>query len=98
MKGHYSANKIAKDIVLNMDKSEESYQNIVKFLNEDKNRLGLEGDDSDYLQTVALQMQISDEFVDFVNSTDWLQYDDDKTKIPNLSLHARLRAIDRFAL
>lgn len=98
MKGHYSANKIAKDIVLNMDKSEESYQNIVKFLNADKNRLGLEGDDSDYLQTVALQMQIPDEFVDFVNSTDWLQYDDDKTKIPNLSLHARLRAIDRFAL
>lgn len=97
-KGYYSANEIAKDIVLNMDKSDESYQNILKLLNVDKNFLGLESDDSYYLRAVALQMQIPDEFVGFVNSTDWMKYDDDNTKIPNLSLHARLRAIDRFAL
>ena len=45
-----------------------------------------------------LRLSRSKEFVEFVRSNDWIQYDKNGNEIPALGLHARLRTIDRFAL
>ncbi|MBE7704798.1 MAG: hypothetical protein E7Z90_03160 [Cyanobacteria bacterium SIG29] len=92
----YDARKIAEELVFKMKFSSESYQNISRLLNLEKTQLGLGEDASDYLHIKAIKESLPKEFVDFVNSTDWLDFSTQGT--PNLSLHAKLRAIDRFGL
>lgn len=53
---------------------------------------------SDYLYVKAIERQIPNKFVDFINSNSWVKFDKKSSKVPNIQLHARLRAIDRFAL
>ena len=92
----FSSKNIAEEIVFKMKKSSESYQNIIRLLQLDKKSLGLDEELPDYLYIRALIQVLPEEFVDFVNSNDWIKYSNDD--VANLSLHARLRAIDRFAL
>ena len=94
----FSSYQIADEIVRTMSNENEAYHNITKFLNADKESLGLEEDASENLHVKVLQSKLPEEFVEFVNSDEWLKYSDDQTKIPNLTFHARLRAIDRFAM
>ena len=94
----FSSYQIADEIVRTMSNEKEAYQNITKFLNADKKALGLAEDVPENLHVEMLKSKLSQEFVEFVNSDEWLKYSDDQTKIPNLTFHARLRAIDRFAM
>lgn len=94
----YSAFNIAHDIVVKKDKSDESYQNIVRIFGLEKDNLKLPQDCSDYIYIEAIAKTLPKEFIEFVNSDEWLDYKYDGETIPNLALHARLRAIDRFAL
>ncbi len=95
----YRAKKIAEEIAFKMNISDESYQNLTRLLGLNKSELGLKEDASEYLHVKAIQENLPKEFVDFVNSSDWLQYGENGTEeTPSLILHARLRAIDRFAL
>lgn len=92
----YSRFQIAVEYANKVVKSDESYSNITEKLKLDRRSLGLKDDCSDYLYIRALEHALPDEFVDFVNSNSWISDNDDN--IPNLSLHARLRMIDRFGL
>lgn len=95
-KNSYSKFQIAKEFTDRVNKTDESYTNLMQKLGLDKKTLELEDNCSDYLYIKAVEQALPDEFVSFVNSNDWLEID--KDKVPNLSLHARLRLIDRFAL
>jgi hypothetical protein len=95
---NYPAFRIAQDIVARKSTNNESYQNIKRLLNLEKSDLGIPDDCSDYIYINAIEQVLPKEFIDFVNSNDWLQYSEEKDKTPNVVLHARLRAIDRFAL
>lgn len=96
---HFRAKKIAEEIVFKMNSSSESYHNLTRLLGLEKSSLGLKEDASEYLHIKAIQEKLPEEFVDFVNSNEWLNFNDDENEItPSLILHARLRAIDRFAL
>ena len=90
--------RIAKEIALRVGKTEESYQNIVRLLNIDKESLRLDPNCSSYVYIRAIQDCLPKEFIEFVRSNDWIQYDKNGNEIPALGLHARLRTIDRFAL
>lgn len=90
--------RIAKELVDKIGTTDESYSNIARVLKLDKKSLGLNTDCSDYIYIKRLEEVLPKEFIDFVNSDDWFKYDENSEKIPNLSLHAKLRAIDRFAL
>lgn len=92
------AYRIAKEIAKRIDKSDESYQNISRLLHLDKQSLNLDENCSTYIYTRAIQEVLPKEFIDFVKSNDWIQYSTESEKMPALSFHARLRAIDRFAL
>ena len=94
----FNAYRIAQDIAFKRDKTDESYQNIVRLLSLDKETLGLDSDCSIYTYIRAIEKVLPREFIEFVNSNDWLDYKEDGKTIPNLVLHARLRAVDRFAL
>ena len=96
-KVEYSAKNIAEEIVFKMNKSSESYQNIIRLLKIDKKSLGLDDNISDYLYIRALIEILPKEFIEFVNSDDWLKYPNED-KFINLTLHSKLRAIDRFVL
>ena len=96
---NYKAKKIAEEIVFKMNSSEESYQHIIRLLGLNKSDLGLKENASDYLHIKAIQEKLPQEFIDFVNSNEWIEYsNNESTEVPNIILHARLRAIDRFAL
>ncbi len=92
----YSARKIAYELASKVDLTDESYQNISRLLRIDKYSLGLNDECSLYTYTKAIEQALPEDFVEFVNSNDWLK--DENGNIPNVVLHARLRAIDRFAL
>ncbi len=42
--------------------------------------------------------KITDDFMNFIRSDEWLNFKDDNTKIPDVSMHARLRLLERFVL
>lgn len=90
--------KVAKEIAMRIDKSSESYRNIAKLLQIDKRTLGLDWDCSTYIYARAIQDVLPKELIELVKSDDWTQYLENGNKSACLSLHARLRAIDRFAL
>ncbi len=94
----FSSYRIAQEIASKIDKSGESYQNISRLLGIDKVSLSLPRDCSYYFYVKAIEQALPKQFVDFVNSDEWLKFSNDEVCSANLVLHARLRAIDRFAL
>lgn len=94
----FSSYRIAQEIASKIDKSGESYQNISRLLGIDRVSLSLPRDCSYYFYVKAIEKALPKEFVEFVNSDEWMKFSDDKVGSANLVLHARLRAIDRFAL
>lgn len=90
--------RIAQEIATKIEKSDESYKNISNLLNLSKDKLKLPSDCSHYIYAKAIEQVLPEEFINFVNSSDWLNYSTDEQKTPSIVLHARLRAIDRFAL
>ena len=95
----YTKHRIATELVWKMKASKESYQNLVKLLGIDRNSLGLPYNASNYLYIDAIEEKLPDEFVEFVNSNEWLNIGaEGEQDTPNIVLHARLRAIDRFGL
>lgn len=95
---HFSKYRIASEIVSKIDKTDESYSNIASLFKIDRKSLGLENDCADSIYIKKVEEVLPKEFIDFINSNDWLLYDKQSNKIPNLSLHARMRIIDRFAI
>ncbi len=94
----FSPYRIAQEIASKIDKSGESYQNISRLLGIDRVSLSLPRDCSYYFYVKAIEQALPKQFVDFVNSDEWLKFSNDEVCSANLVLHARLRAIDRFAL
>ena len=94
----FSSYRIAQEIASKIDKSGESYQNISRLLGIDRVSLSLPRDCSYYFYVKAIEKALPKEFIEFVNSDEWMKFSDDKVGSANLVLHARLRAIDRFAL
>ena len=94
----YATSSFAKEIATRIDKSDESYQNISRLLHLDRQSLKLDENCSTYIYTRAIQKALPSEFVEFVESNDWIQYSNKNVKMPSISFHAKLRAIDRFAL
>ena len=95
---NFSAYQIALELAFKSEKSVESYQNILRLMGLNKSTLNLPEDCSSYIYANAIEKVLPEKFIDFVNSDDWLDYANNASKLPNLILHARLRAIDRFAL
>ena len=71
---------------------------ILKKLKLDKASLGLEDDCSDYIYIKAVEENLHMEFIHYINSNNWTSLDSQESLIPNISLHARMRIIDRFAM
>ena len=94
----YSKFEIAMEIVNKINNEDDSYNNIMLQLKLNRKDLGLNDTCADYLYIKAIAEALPEEFISFVNSNDWLKIDENSDKIPNLSLHARLRLLDRFAL
>lgn len=93
----FSSFRISLELAKKIEKSDESYQNIARLLRLNKKDLKLSSDCSDYRYAQEIEKVLPKRFIDFVNSNGWIKYSKDKN-LPSLSLHARLRAIDRFAL
>ena len=91
--------EIAREIA-KPDKNDGPYTNIIRELKLSKKDLGINeiniNNQSEYMY--ALANALSEEFVSFINSDDWTNFTRDASIQPNLTLHAKLRAIERFAL
>ena len=94
----YSKFEIALEIVNKIHQEDDSYNNIMSQLKLGRKDLGLGDTCADYLYIKAIAEALPEEFISFVNSDGWLKIDENSDKIANLSLHARLRLLDRFAL
>ena len=94
----YSSYKIAKEIVNKIDTTNESYKNLARELKLDKESLRIPADCDNNTYIYAIKESLPKEFIDFINSNDWLNFNNDENKIPNITLHARLRLTDRIAL
>lgn len=94
----FTSFRIAQELATKIEKSDESYKNISNLLNLTKENLKLPADCSHYIYAKAVEQILPEEFINFVNSSDWLNYSTDEQKTPSVVLHARLRAIDKFAL
>ncbi len=94
---YYSPFQIAKEIVSKINSSEESYRNLARELHLSKSDLKLDDNTSEYIYIQAVQNKLPQEFINFINSNNWLDYNNNGN-VPNAGLHARLRIIDRFAL
>ena len=94
----YSRFRIAQEIVTRYGLTDESYKNLVQKLKIDRQSLMLDDDCSDYIYIKAVEKVLPQKFIDFVNSNDWVNYSGDNGKTPNVTMHAKLRTIDRFAL
>ena len=96
---HYSRYRIAEELVTKMSSAKGSYQNLVKLLGIDRETLKIPNETPKHLYIEAVEKSLPRKFVEFVNSNEWINFSDDiSQKAPNIVLHARLRALDRFAL
>lgn len=86
--------RIADEIVKNSYFDNDSYKNIIGKLEVDNqiNAMPI------HVYRKELTRFLNKDFIKFVNSTDWLNYSENQDEIPNVSLHAKLRAIERFGL
>lgn len=94
----YSRFDIANEIVNKITGEDDLYNNIIAKLKIDRQTMGLDEKSSDYIYMRAIAETMPAEFIDFINSKDWISISEDSEITPNLSLHARLRLLDRFAL
>lgn len=94
----FSSYKIAQEIAKTINKTDESYSNISRLLKLDELDVESMSQVSESFYVKSIEAKISKEFVDFVNSDDYLPQIAKDGKTPNVSLHAKLRAIDRFVL
>jgi hypothetical protein len=90
--------KIAREIANYIDKSPDSYKNIASLLEIDRESLKIDKNDSTHTYAQAIKENLPYKFINFVKSNDWIKYSSNDNEIPNLTLHAKLRLIDRFAL
>ena len=91
--------QIAMEIANNVNKDESTYKNILRELKLDKQSLNLEESEiTEVTYGKAIMDSLPREFTDFINSDKWINIHNDKTKIPNLSPHAKLRLLERFIL
>ncbi len=88
---------IAYELASKMNKSAESYQNIARLLKIDKTSLDLPQDCSEYIHASAIRRMLNSDLIDLINSSDIINFDKSKN-IPNVTLHARLRILDRYIL
>ncbi len=93
-----SAYKIASELIKKYDEEKDSYKNIIKLLKLDKASLQLPEDCNDYVYINAIIQALPKDFINFINSDDWINYKNDPEQLPNIELHAKLRLIDRFIL
>ncbi len=94
----YSVYNIARELADKIGKSDESYSNIARELKLDKDSLNIPQNCDYNTYVYAIAEKLPNEFIDFVNSNDWLKITSDDKKIANVPLHARLRLIDRTVL
>lgn len=92
-KDSYSSYIIASELEQNFEKGEESYKNIRKFFNLNNYK---KYDEENSVK--AIRDMLPKEFINFVNSNEWLDYKNNGQDIPNLSLHAKLRLLDRTVM
>ena len=94
---HFSYKNIAKEIILSQNgRYKETFEGIISKYNLSFEELGYEHPmQDDYLQD--LSKTIPRELSVLINSNSWLS-EINKEKMPNLSLHAKMRLIDRFIL
>lgn len=97
-KEKFSAFNIAWELANNIEKSDESYQNITRLLRIDKESLGLREKCSPRDYTYAIKKSIDQKFVNFINSDEFFENVTFDNTVPNVQLHARLRLLDRFIL
>ena len=93
-KKEFDKYRIASEIATCLHKGGESYRNIKTLFGLPTSKSNEYGADS--YEVNAIKKLLPDEFVNLVNSNDWVIEIGDK-KV-NLTLHSRLRLIDRFAL
>lgn len=96
----FSKFQIAQEILSKSDSVSSQYKNLNKFFDmEEDMSLYRSGQNAKAYSDIykKLRENMPDEFVDFVNSDEWAKITNDG-KILNLSLHARMRLIERFAL
>ncbi len=93
-----NAYSIALEIVKQLGKTDESYQNIARELKLQEARLNLPVNSDDIIYMYSITKSIPNEFVEFINDNNWTNINNDENKIPNLTLHAKLRLIDRTVL
>lgn len=91
----FSNYEIASELLTKQDHIDSAYENIKDVLGI---RLNLDEKENSlrYNYINMISKKLPKEFVDFVNSNSWHALEDGK--VANLNLHAKLRAIGRFAL
>lgn len=96
--GLYASFDIANEIVGKEYSQDNKYSNIIKLFKLSKRDLGLSENCAYYIYVKAMAHALPINFINFINSHDWLKLQEDAENFPNISLHAKLRLIDRFAL
>ncbi len=101
LKNNYLKTQLADEIISNADKRTSRYVNLERITHS-------KGAVEDYLRKSGMQVherakcsiikKIPNDFMNFIRSDEWLNFKDDNTKIPDVSMHARLRLLERFVL
>lgn len=94
----FSEYDIAWELANNIEKSDESYRNITELLQIDRKSLGLNERNSTRDYARAIRPLIDRKLVNLINSEEMFESVTYNNTIPNVSLHARLRLLDRFIL
>ncbi|MBR1977515.1 hypothetical protein IKA15_04480, partial [bacterium] len=89
---------VAKEFVRVERMGYEPYDNIKKALKLSKSDLGLDENSSEEEYKEAIYQNIPQEFMDFINSDFFSKELKSEGKTPKISIHAKLRLIDRFVL
>ena len=95
--GEYvNKNRIGKEIIRSqVGRYSEPFSNIIEIFGLSQQKLNPENN-PDY--KYDWYKHIDSELLEFLNIADWLQLEDKNGKQPSITLHARLRLIDRFVL
>ena len=95
---NYDKYSIANEIATEAGKTEESYKNIISKIGLSKEELGLEDNCNESVYTKAIFNKIPQELIELINASSWAENKEGSKDVFNLSMHAKLRFIDRFAL
>ena len=92
---HINSNMIAKEILLSMSgRYEQEYSNLVEKFNIDKEALVAQLSNNN--MTMVGISAIDNRLVELLNSPVWCSANEEGDEIYNLSLHAKMRLLDRF--